>query len=105
MARTDIQLVNNDFVFKNTVVIDGVETDLILGDSDAQHIEDTINANAGWWKENYTDGVGIQKYLKSKNAPELSRSIKIELKKDGYDASPIITTVNDKLNINPNVSL
>jgi len=31
--------------------------------SDMQHIEDTIAASKGEWKENPSDGVGIDNYL------------------------------------------
>ena len=98
MERTDLQLLDNDLIVK--------DNDFVLDLSDAQHIQDTINANVGWWKESYTDGVGIQSFLKSKDVAELSRKIQIQLQSDGYRCSPIITfTNNGLLNINPNVSI
>jgi len=98
MARTDLQLTNND--------IDVLNNDFIISESDGQHVQDTINANVGWWKETYTSGVGVMSYLKSKNTAELSRKIMIELKADNYNSSPIMTfTNNGLLNINPNVTL
>jgi hypothetical protein len=96
MARTDIQLLDNDLIIQNN--------DLVIGESDDQHIEDTINAGPGWWKENYTDGVNIRQYLKSKNFQEINRSITLNLADDGYKASPIISNNNGQLTINPNVS-
>jgi len=94
MARTDIQLLDNDLIIQNN--------DLVIGESDDQHIEDTINAGPGWWKENYTDGVNIRQYLKSKNFQEINRSITLNLADDGYAASPIISNNNGQLTINPN---
>ncbi len=98
MARTDLQLLENDLV-----ISDG---DFVLSDSDSQHIQDTINSIPGWWKENYMDGVNIRKYLKSKNTAELARSMVLQLANDNYTANPIMTNnSNGKLTINPNVSI
>ena len=63
-SRIDILLNNNDIVISNN--------DIFLTESDSQHIIDTINAFAGWWKENYTDGVGILQYLKGKGIATFS---------------------------------
>jgi hypothetical protein len=97
-SRTDIKLIDNDLVILND--------DLILVESDDQHIVDTINAAPGWWKENPTDGVGIVKYQKGKNNQELARSIQINLKSDRYDSRPLITfDINKKLIIETNVKV
>jgi hypothetical protein len=98
MGRIDIQLDNNDIVIDN---------DLILVESDDQHIVDTINACPGWWKENFADGVGIIKYLKGRNVQqELARSMKLNLQSDGYDCQPQISYDNtETLIINTNVSI
>ena len=36
-----------------------IDRNMAVFDSDMQHIEDTINANPGEWKEHPADGVGI----------------------------------------------
>lgn len=97
--RFDIQLQDNDVQIDNN--------DLILSESDDQHIVDTINAAPGWWKENPSDGVGIMNYLKSKGAQqELQRSIKINLQSDGYKATPKISyDSTGKLIIEANVTV
>lgn len=98
MARIDLQLTDND--------IDVLNNDFILSESDAQHIQDTINANVGWWKETYNSGVGVQQYLKSSDTAELSRKIMLELQADNYKSSPLISfTNNGLLTINPNVNI
>ena len=82
-TRQDISLLNNHIYITNN--------DLVWVDSDEQHIADTINACAGWWKESFADGVGILTYLKGRNViPELTRSMNINLKSDKYNAKPII---------------
>lgn len=82
--RTDILLNNNDVVISNN--------DLFLNESDNQHIIDTINANPGWWKENFSDGVGVVNYLKGRGIEqELARKIKLNLQGDGYNSQPIIS--------------
>jgi len=97
--RIDIKLDDNDLLILND--------DLVLVDSDDQHVTDTINAAPGWWKETPTEGVGIMKYLKGKgNSQDISRAIQINLKSDGYDSRPDISfDTNGKLTINPNVKL
>ena len=96
--RIDIKLDDNDLLILND--------DLVLVESDDQHIADTINAAPGWWIETPTEGVGIMKYLKGKNSQELSRAIQINLKADGYDSRPVISfNTNGKLTIDPNVKL
>lgn len=79
--------------------------DLVVGDSDAQHIRDTINAYPGWWKEFPADGVGVRSYLNSSGQQQqLAREIKIQLQSDGYEVSPnpTIDTSTGKMVINPN---
>lgn len=98
MARTDLKLNNNDIVI--------FDNDLLIVESDDQHIQDTIESTVGWWKETYTEGVGIKAYLKSRDAAELSRSMKINLGLDGYIASPVIKFEgSEKLIVNPNVNI
>lgn len=95
-ARYDIQLKNNDLVFVNN--------DLVWDISDEQHIQDTINANPGWWKENFSDGVGIRSFISSSGQQQiLSRQIKIQLESDLYTVdNPIVTFDGGKLTIQPN---
>lgn len=42
-ANQDIALMHNDLLIRNG--------DFVIGESDEQHIMDTINAFPGWWKE------------------------------------------------------
>jgi hypothetical protein len=97
--RFDIQLNDNDIVISNS--------DLILVESDDQHIVDTINAAPGWWKENPTDGVAIMQYLKGRDIQqELERSMKIQLQSDGYKSQPVMSfDTNGKLIIATNVTI
>ena len=93
----DIALINNDVAIANG--------DFFGAESDVQHVIDTINAFPGWWKENPADGVGLMQYQKSTSAmQDLNRSIRIQLKLDGYavDAPVITLTPDGQLTINPN---
>ena len=98
--RTDFALTDDQaLIFKNG--------DLVINESDQQHIADTLNANPGWWKEFPTDGVGIINYKNSAGgAQQLARKIKIELEKDGYVVdNPVIEFGADgQLNIYPNAT-
>lgn len=98
--RTDIQIdINNELIVQNN--------DFIIDISDEQHIIDTINANVGTWKENPNDGVGIRQYIKGRGVENiLSRSIKIQLKSDNYNSSPIVSfDSSGKLTIDANVTI
>lgn len=89
-SRNNLRVVDNDFVY-----------DI----SDEQHQEDTINASPGWWKENFSDGVGIRSYLNSGGQEQvLARSIKIQLESDLYTVTnPVIQfDASGKLIIQPN---
>lgn len=99
--RKDISFVENDLVFSGN-------GDLMHVESDEQHIEDTINADVSWWKENPIDGVGILKWI---GAPalrqKLQKKLRIELESDGYRvANPIVKfEPNGDLTINPNATI
>jgi len=99
--RKDILFGNDDdLLFK-----DG---DFVIGESDQQHVIDSINAAPGWWKEFPIDGVNVRMFLKSAGgAQQLARKIKIELNKDGYTVNnPVVEFGTDgKLKIYPNASI
>jgi hypothetical protein len=98
--RQDIALLNNDLV-----IVDG---DLAIAYSDQQHIQDTINAFPGWWKEFPSDGVGVLQYLRGAGLQQqLSRSIRLQLRSDGYDVNnpKISYDPSGKLIVDPNVTI
>ena len=100
MPRYDIQADDNG-------VLEVVNNDLVWDQSDEQHIEDTINASPGWWKENFADGVGIRSYLNSDGQQQvLARAIKIQLQGDLYTVTnPVVQFgANGKLVIQPNAN-
>lgn len=97
--RNDILLLNNDVIISNN--------DLQYGISDEQHVEDTIIAYPGWWKENFSDGVGIQSFLNSDGQEQiLERIMKIQLESDLYTVkNPSVSfSTSGKLIVNPNAS-
>lgn len=95
----DFELNENDLVIK-----DG---DFVIAESDQQHIEDTINAFPGWWKENPADGVGVFQYVNSAGQEQtIRREIQIQLQSDNYQSSPVVTTnASGLLTIKPNVNV
>lgn len=92
----DIVLVDNAIFFVNG--------DIAVGESDVQHVSDTIAAFPGWWKEHPADGVGILSYLNSTGREqELNRAMKIQLNSDGYRVDEAgISTLDGRLIFNPN---
>ena len=62
-----------------------IDTGLQLGASDGQHIRDCINAFAGWWKQNWTVGVGIRAFVNSSGQEQvIEQRIRLQLTADGY---------------------
>ena len=89
----------------NTAV---VNHDITWEPSDTQHVEDTINASPGWWKENPADGVDIRRYLNSAGMDQvLKRSISVNLRADLYTVTnPIVKFLpGDQLYVQPNAIL
>ncbi len=109
-TRQDIQLSDNAIIIKdkNNGENNVHDYDFVFGNSDDQHIEDTINAFPGWWKETPADGVGVFSYLKSSGKElQLSRYIMLQLQNDGYQVnSPqIYFDGNGNLIISPNAKI
>jgi hypothetical protein len=100
MVNNDIALLNNDLLIANG--------DLTIGASDVQHIQDTINAFPGWWKNYPADGVGIFQYVNSIGQDQtIKRSIAINLQSDGYLVSnpQVITNADGTMIIKPNATI
>ena len=90
------------------ILIEVVNNDIQWVASDVQHVQDTINAAPGWWKESPSDGVNIRAYLNSSGQEQvLSRSISINLQSDLYIVTnPVVKfDSNGKLYISPNATL
>ena len=93
---------------RKDILIEVVNNDIQYVLSDVQHVEDTINAAPGWWKENPSDGVNIRAYLNSDGqAQVLARSIAVQLQSDLYIVTnPTVNfDTNGKLFISPNATL
>lgn len=98
--RIDLELENNAIVIQ--------DSDVLISESDEQHIQDTISAFPGWWKENPADGVGVISFLKSRGIERiLSKKINLHLSSDLYFVNnpEISFSSNGTLNIKPNASL
>lgn len=95
----DIGLLGNDI---------GIQYgDLMIVESDTQHIADTLNAFPGWWKQYPADGVGVFQYLNSAGQQQaLKRSMQIQLTADGYKVSNPQVTIDatGHLTVNPNAT-
>lgn len=99
MANQDFAILNNDLLCVNG--------DIAIAESDVQHIDDTINAFPGWWKNNPADGVGIFQYVNSSGQEQtIKRSLIINLQSDGYlVTNPVVFTDNSgKIIIQPNAT-
>lgn len=98
-ARNDIKI-GADYINANN--------DIEVYLSDVDHIQDTIQATQGSYKEFPLDGVSIEKYLNSSGQEQtISRDIIIQLKSDKYKVNnPIVAFDTDgNLSINPNATL
>lgn len=93
---------------RHDINIEVLDNDMQWVLSDEQHVQDTINAAPGWWKENPQDGVNIRAYLLSDGQEQvLARSITVQLQSDLYNVTnPIIKfDTSGKLYIQPNATL
>jgi hypothetical protein len=97
---------NQDFAIKDNDLL-CLNGDIAIGESDVQHIEDTINAFPGWWKNNPQDGVGIFQYMNSAGQEQtIKRSLMLNLQSDGYSVSnPDVSVSNGTITIQPNASI
>lgn len=69
--------------------------DLLVGDSDSDHVEDIIGSAPGEWKEFPLVGVAINQYLGSTGQEaEISRQVRLQLQGDGYAQLGVLTTKN-----------
>ncbi len=76
--------------------------------SDQQHIQDTINATQGAYKENPQDGCDVQSFLNSSGQEQvLSRSIFVQLQSDLYtvNSPKVYFDASGQLIVNPNATL
>lgn len=99
MTNYDISLLGNDLRIQNG--------DFIIGESDQQHIADTINAFPGWWKQFPADGVGVLRYLRSSGQQQkLCQEVKLQLQADGYQVNnpQAIFNPDGTLIVNPNAT-
>jgi hypothetical protein len=90
------------------IVIDIKDNDVQWTPSDEQHVQDTINAAPGWWKENPADGVNIRAYLNSSGQEQvLARSLFVQLGSDLYTVTNPVVQFDSagKLYIQPNATL
>ncbi|MDQ2718248.1 MAG: hypothetical protein M3Z26_00600 [Bacteroidota bacterium] len=99
--------VNQDFAMTDNdlFIING---DIAIQESDINHIDDTINAFPGWWKNYLEDGVGISQYLNSIGSEQtIKKALIINLQSDGYIVNnPIIETDSSgQLKIIPNATI
>lgn len=106
MANYDFKLVpdgnGNDDLF-----IDPETGDFVIEASDGQHIQDTVMAFPGWWKQFPADGVGARGFLGSSGQIQaLNRLMKIQLTADGYTVNnPKISYIGGELFINPDATI
>jgi hypothetical protein len=81
--RTDLQQVRGADRYDDLVV---ANNDFVMGPSDEQHIQDTIEAAPGWWKQHPQDGVDMQNYLNSSGLEqEIRAKCKVQMKTDNYN--------------------
>lgn len=90
--RTDILHNDGELLF--------ADGDLMVGQSDEQHVQDIVLSQKGEWKEHPLCGFGAINYIKSRvTTSEFKRDLKIQLEYDGYNNVDIAFDGKGKLNI------
>lgn len=74
--------------------------DFEVKESDTRHVNDLVESWVGWWKEFPSVGVGAFRYLGASGGfQRLVRSIKIQLKGDGYSVKQVTTDQKENIYI------
>lgn len=90
----------NDFLLDDAGDLLIKNGDFVIGDSEAQHVEDLLYSFKGEWKEHPLLGAESQRQLKQGNSlTKLKKAIKIELQNDGY-SNVAVTIQGEIININ-----
>ncbi len=86
-------MVKDIFLTDNDLSIGG--GDLLIQESDMQHIEHIINANKGNYYHSPLTGVGAIKYVGGYSSNQaLEQEIRLQLKRDNYTILELSTTKN-----------
>ena len=87
MAYVKDILLDDDF---DLLIEDG---DLVIGESDEQHIALILSTYQGGWKFDPLVGVGVRQYLASSGNEELiKRNITVQLEADNYQVNKVALT-------------
>lgn len=77
-----------DFLLDDSYDLAIESGDLVVGESDQQHIGLLLQTSQGEWRQDPLVGVGLARYLSSPYGPgqaaELTRNLSIQLQRDGY---------------------
>jgi len=77
-----------------------VNGDLVIGESDLQHIELIARSNTGDWKENPTFGVNIRKAINDEGGYTAAKhTLQLQLEADGATVASISIDSSGKLTI------
>lgn len=78
--------------------------DLVVGESDGQHLDLMIIGPRGSWKDDIMKGVGIGKYVNAqnvaKNRDKVNGEIRLQLELDGWNLETINTDNLKNITIN-----
>lgn len=94
----DFKQVDNDLYFSPTT------GDLVIAESDNQHIQDILQSEPGWYKEFPQVGASVRKLLKARiNVQKVTSLIKQQLEADGYQVNQPTVSINanGKTIVNP----
>ena len=86
---------NSDFLLDDEGDLLIVNGDLVIGDSDQQHVYDLLTCPKGNYKEHSTIGIHALDYRNKTGdvSTRFQRDVKEELKRDGF-ARPKMTMIN-----------
>lgn len=77
--------------------------ELVIGESELQDVALIIQTNPGEWKEDPIMGLGLPRFVKSKENQQLiERELKIQLTRDNKDYNRVKNKIELKLNTGGN---
>lgn len=89
-----------DFLLDDNGDLRIVNGDFVVGDAEAQHVDDLLYSFKGEWKENPLVGAEVQRQVKQRESlTKLKKNIRTALENDGY-SNVSVSIDGEDININ-----
>jgi hypothetical protein len=91
-------MIANDILLDDDGELQFRNGDLLIGESDGQHIQDILIASPGHYKQTPLLGGSLIMGLNGANTVDFKRDLRLQLESDGYEVATLNFN-NDQINI------